>query len=63
MTESAASTASLFDYHTAEDLGPATDAQVAASDAAAERDGGRGVIEVDGRSVYTQWAGTRRGPV
>lgn len=42
----------LVDYRTGETIRPATEEERKASLAAAEQDGGRGVIEVDGRSVY-----------
>lgn len=44
----------LYDYDTAERIRPATADELAASIAAAERDGGAGVIEVDGRRCYAQ---------
>lgn len=43
---------SLRDYRTGEYIRPATAEERAASLEAAEHDGGCGVIEVDGRSVY-----------
>ena len=42
----------LTDYKTGSDVGPATRAQLAASRAAAKRDGGAGVIVVRGQRVY-----------
>ena len=42
----------LFDYNTAEYIREATTAEVAESIAAAETDGGAGVIDVDGRHCY-----------
>lgn len=47
MTERASSEQRLYDAFTAEDLGAATDPQVAASAEAARNDGGRGTILVD----------------
>jgi hypothetical protein len=44
----------LVDYRTGEVIGKATAAQEAASIAAAQHDGGAGVIEVDGRRCYVQ---------
>ena len=44
----------LYDYDTAERIRPATADELAASIAAAERDGGAGVIEIDGRRCYAQ---------
>ena len=44
----------LYDYSTGEELRPATAEEQAASEQAAETDGGHGVIEVDGRSCYVQ---------
>lgn len=44
----------LYDYDTADVIRPATREEREASLAAAERDGGSGVIEVDGRSCYVQ---------
>lgn len=46
------SPANLYDYRTADYIRPATAAELAASIEAAETDGGAGVIEIDGRSVY-----------
>ena len=46
--------ATLHDYATGEALRPATAEELAASVAAAETDGGSGVIEVDGRRCYVQ---------
>lgn len=43
----------LHDYNTGDDLGPATPEQVEASTRAAEKDGGRGTFDLDGRTVYT----------
>ena len=42
----------LTDYRTGEDIRTATSEEVEASKAAAETDGGAGVIEVDGRACY-----------
>lgn len=42
----------LIDYNTNETIRVATDAEHAASLAAAEIDGGAGVIDVDGRRCY-----------
>lgn len=42
----------LYDYDTAAAIRPATAAEEAASIEAARHDGGRGVIEVDGRRCY-----------
>jgi hypothetical protein len=44
----------LMDYNTAEAIRPATDAEQLASIDAATRDGGAGVITVDGRRCYVQ---------
>lgn len=44
----------LCDYQTGEDIRPATREEHDASVVAAETDGGVGVIEVDGRSVYVR---------
>jgi hypothetical protein len=44
----------LYDYDTAERLRPATPEELAASLEAAERDGGAGVIDLDGRRVYAR---------
>ena len=44
----------LMDYATGECLGPATPAQQLASIEAAKRDGGAGVIDVDGRACYVE---------
>lgn len=52
-------TANLHDYQTGEYLRPATADELAASIAAAEEDGGAGVIKVDGRAVYAVEAMTR----
>jgi hypothetical protein len=46
--------ADLHDYTTGDVIRPATAEELAASETAAESDGGAGVIEVDGRSVYAQ---------
>jgi len=56
MTKSETKTESgrLVDYQTTEIIRPATADELAASRAAAERDGGRGVIEVDGRRCYVE---------
>lgn len=43
---------SVYDYKTGALLRPATAAEEAASKRAADRDGGSGVIKVDGRSVF-----------
>lgn len=37
----------LYDYETADYIGPATEAQIAASRAAAEKDGGVGAFIID----------------
>ena len=50
----AADAGTLYDYDTAEPVRAATPAELAESEAAARRDGGAGVIEVDGRSCYAQ---------
>ena len=54
MTETANPTAhgDLMDYATADYLRPATADELAASTDQAERDGGAGVIDVDGRPCY-----------
>jgi len=44
----------LCDYDTAETIRPATAEESAASSEAAEADGGRGVIDVDGRRCYVE---------
>ncbi len=44
----------LIDYKTGETLRDATTEELEASKAAADSDGGRGVISVDGRSVYVE---------
>ena len=44
----------LCDYKTGDLIRPAKAEEQAASRAAAERDGGRGVIEVDGRRCYVE---------
>lgn len=44
----------LYDYRTGEYLRPATADELRRSVEAADRDGGRGVIEVDGRTVYVE---------
>ena len=44
----------LFDYYTADYIREATAAEIAESFAAAETDGGAGVIIVDGRHCYVQ---------
>ena len=46
--------AMLCDYYTGESVRPASRDELAASIAQAAQDGGRGVIQVDGRSVYAQ---------
>jgi len=46
--------AKLYDYETGEIIRIATLREVSSSVAAARHDGGRGVIKVDGRSVYAQ---------
>lgn len=46
--------AELLDYKTGEFIRWATAAELAASIEAAKRDGGTGVISVDGRSCYVQ---------
>lgn len=47
-------TADLMDYETAERIREATPEELAASIAAAERDGGAGVIMVDDRKCYVE---------
>lgn len=47
-------TATLYNYATGEAIRPATAAEMAESIAAAERDGGHGIIVVDGVSCYVQ---------
>lgn len=48
-------TTRLMDADTAEYIRPATADEIAASDAAAERDGGSGIFTtVDGRKAYTE---------
>lgn len=47
-------TPTLHDYQTGDVLRPATTAELEASKDAATRDGGAGVILVDGRSCYVQ---------
>ena len=42
----------LYDYRTGEPIRPATAEEQARSQAAAEEDGGAGVIEVNGRDCY-----------
>lgn len=44
----------LCDYRTGTTLRRATATECAASLAAAQRDGGRGVIEIDGRACYVE---------
>ncbi len=44
----------LCDYDTADTLRPATAEEAIASAEAAEADGGRGVIDVDGRRCYVE---------
>ena len=44
----------LCDYDTAETLRPATAEEAIESAEAAEADGGRGVIDVDGRRCYVE---------
>jgi hypothetical protein len=53
-TTQTALTGYLMDYNTAEAIRPATDAELHASIDAAVRDGGAGVITVDGRRCYVQ---------
>ena len=48
------STATLYDLASGEELRSATVEEEQASIAAAETDGGHGIIEVDGRSCYVQ---------
>jgi hypothetical protein len=48
------SSADLFDYHTGELIRTATRAELKESKEAARFDGGAGVFEIDGRSVYVQ---------
>lgn len=52
--EHEANTANLFDYQTGEYLRLATPEETSASLAAADVDGGSGVIIVDGRSAYVE---------
>ena len=47
----------LCDYDTADTLRPATAEEAIASAEAAEYDGGRGVIDVDGRRCYVEITG------
>jgi predicted nucleic acid-binding Zn-ribbon protein len=47
-------TGTLMAYDTAETIREATEAETLASIEAAKRDGGAGVIEVDGRSCYVE---------
>lgn len=47
----------LCDYETAETLRPATAEEAIESARAAEDDGGRGVIDVDGRRCYVETSG------
>ncbi len=44
----------LHDYKTGEFIRPATEREYLASITESERDGGAGVIEVDGRACYVQ---------
>lgn len=44
----------LYDYETAEYIRAATDAESVASYEQSQRDGGAGVITVDGRRCYVQ---------
>ena len=46
------STASLYDYQTGDALRPATEDELRSSIDAAQRDGGAGVIEIDGRPCF-----------
>jgi hypothetical protein len=46
------STASLHDYQTGDALRPATEDELRSSINAAQRDGGAGVIEIDGRPCF-----------
>lgn len=52
MNDTTTTTHTLRNYRTGEAIRPATDAELAASIAAAETDGGAGVIKVDGVSCY-----------
>jgi hypothetical protein len=54
MTTTETVTARLYDYRTGEYLRAATADELAESLEAAERDGGPGLIEVDGRSCYVE---------
>lgn len=47
-------TGTLMAYDTAETIREATEAETEASIEAAKRDGGAGVIEVDGRRCYVE---------
>ena len=47
----------LCDYGTADTIRPATAEEAIASAEAAEADGGRGVIEIDGRRCYVETTG------
>jgi hypothetical protein len=42
----------MYDYKSGEEIREATETELAASKEAAEKDGGSGVIVVDGKSVY-----------
>jgi hypothetical protein len=46
------STASVHDYQTGDVLRPATEDELRSSIDAAQRDGGAGVIEIDGRLCF-----------
>jgi hypothetical protein len=54
MTTTDAASPTLNDYKTGEVIRPATPEEARASAEAAERDGGAGVIEVDGRSCFVE---------
>jgi hypothetical protein len=53
-TETTQTTGDLMDYTTAETIRAATPQETQASREAAQRDGGAGVITVDGRRCYVQ---------
>jgi hypothetical protein len=54
MDTTSPSTATLNNYKTGEVIRPATADEAQASAAAAERDGGAGVIEVDGVACFVE---------
>ena len=45
----------LYSYETGQYVRPATSKEAEASDLAALKDGGRGVIVIDGKNYYTLW--------